>query len=188
MAKKKKMKRPPLRIHMTYSLVHEMLASPTEPLPKWKREHQLRAMWSGLNGLEKSAKPSTDDWRQCSDAVNLMETLVTHGDMPTIVGERVVASHWVLDKDVTVEVSDRSGLLLDAIQALAKAGERHQAGHNLRLDGPGMFAVRAVIEDYAELLDVLPARLMMRCHRLTEIRIRDALMGKPPRDVKVINL
>jgi hypothetical protein len=99
-----------------------------------------------------------------SDAVNLMETLIE-----------------------TMKVcEDTSGLLMDAITAMAMAGKRNNAGGVIRLDGAGIQAVRAILEDYAALLDVLPARTMIRCHRLTEKRLHDLLDGKrKPHDVEV---
>ena len=147
-----------------YTLFHEMCASSTEPLPdSWQRT-QLTSMWDGLAQLEAGTKPGPEDWSVCSDAVNLLETLVTQG-----------------------EVEDTQGLLSDAITALAQAGQRHKAGQALRLSGPGMQAVRAVLEDYAEVMAVMPARTMIRCHRLTERRIREILQGKKlPHDVQVM--
>jgi hypothetical protein len=84
---------------------------------------------------------------------------------------------------------DSSGLLMDAITAMAHAGRRNTAGGAIRLDGAGIQAVRAVLEDYAALLDVLPARAMIRCHRLTEKRLHELLDGKcKPHDVEVTSL
>jgi hypothetical protein len=81
---------------------------------------------------------------------------------------------------------DTSGLLMDAITAMAMAGKRNMAGGAIRLDGAGIQAVRAVLEDYAALLDMLPARTMIRCHRLTEKRIHELLDGKrKPHDVEI---
>lgn len=149
---------------LTYSLVDEILASATAPLPEKARLHQLTVMWQGLASLEGGDNPSTNDWRVCSDAVNLMETFVTMGI-----------------------VEDASGLLMDAVTALAMAGRRHQAGKPLRLDGPGIQAVRSILEDYAGLLDQLSHRTVVRCHRLTEARIR-AIMDnrKKPHDVEIL--
>jgi len=62
-----------------YTLMHEISASPTEPLPQEWRTSQLTKMWQGLHELETAQEPTTDAWRLCSDAVNLMETLVTEG-------------------------------------------------------------------------------------------------------------
>ncbi len=150
-----------------YTIMDEMMASPTEPLPAEYRRHQLTKMYDGLAAMETGASPTTDDWRVVSDAVNLMETLIE-----------------------TMKVcEDESGLLLDAITALAMAGRRNLAGAAIRLDGVGIQAVRAILEDYAALIDVLPARTMIRCHRLTETRLHELLDGKRrPHDVEITSL
>jgi len=150
-----------------YSMLDEMMASPTEPLAQEKRQYQLLRMYEGLRALEIAPEPSTEDWRVVSDAVNLMETLI-------------------LEMKIC---EDASGLLMDAITALAKAGQRHMAGGAIRLDGAGIVAVRSVLRDYAELIEVLPARTMVRCHRLTEKRILNILQGKlHPHDVEITRL
>ena len=151
----------------TYSMWDEMLASTTNPLPEAHRVHQLTMMWQGLAALESGDTPSNNDWRLCSDAVNLMETLI---------------------RDMQV-CEDSSGLLLDAITALAHCGKRHLEGKPLRLDGPGIHAVRSILEDYATMLDMLPHRTVVRCHRLTEKRIGEIHRGKKkPHDVEVMAL
>ena len=150
----------------TYSLMDEMMASPSEPIRKDLRVHQLTCMWQGLAAIETSPAPTNDHWRVCSDAVNLMESLV----------------------EMNV-IEDRSGLLLDAVTALAMAGKRATAGKGLRLDAPGIRAVRAVLEDYAAVVEAVPARTIIRCHRRTEKRIREILAGRGrATDVEVINL
>jgi hypothetical protein len=99
-----------------------------------------------------------------SDAVNLMETLI----------------------EAMKVCEDTSGLLMDAITAMAMVGKRNMAGAAIRLDGAGIQAVRAILEDYTALLDVLSARTMIRCHRLTEQRLHDLLDGKrKPHDVEI---
>ncbi len=151
---------------VTYTHWDELMASASEPLPQDHRTYQLTRMYQGLHALETAAEPSTEDWRVVSDAVNMLETLV-----------------------VEMQVcEDASGLLQDAIRGLAVAGQRHKReGKPIRLDGPGIQAVRTVLASYAELLDVLPARTMIRCHRLTEKRIYAILDGrKQPHDVEVV--
>ena len=85
----------------TYSLLAVLAASPTEPTPVASRTHQLTRMYAGLRAIEQTQEPTTDDWRVCCDAVNLTETLVAQG-----------------------LVADASGLLTDAVMALAMAGKR----------------------------------------------------------------
>jgi len=150
----------------TYTLLDEITASPTEPTPATSRTHQLSLMWQGLAAIESSPAPSTNDWRLCSDAVNLMETLIA-----------------------MEVVEDSSGLLMDAITALAMAGRRAQQGKPIRLDGAGIQAVRAVLEDYAAVLEAVPHRTMVRAHRRTEKRIHEILTGRrQPHDVEVLKL
>jgi mRNA-degrading endonuclease YafQ of YafQ-DinJ toxin-antitoxin module len=162
MKKQSKRRAPTWRKH--YTIMDELMASPTEPLPAEYRRHQLTRMYDGLAAMEQAPSPTTNDWRVVSDAVNLMETLIE-----------------------TMQVcEDASGLLMDAITAMAMAGKRNLAGNAIRLDGAGIQAVRAILEDYAALLDVLPARTMIRCHRLTEKRLHELLDGKrKPHDVEV---
>jgi mRNA-degrading endonuclease YafQ of YafQ-DinJ toxin-antitoxin module len=161
---KKAGKKRPAQRPKHYTILDEMMASPTEPLPAEYRRHQLTRMYEGLASMEKGVNPTTDDWRVVSDSINLMETLIE-----------------------TMQVcEDSSGLLMDAITAMAIAGKRNTAGGAIRLDGVGIQAVRAILEDYAALLDVLPARTMIRCHRLTEKRLHDLMDGKrKPHDVEV---
>ena len=166
MSKKQSKRRAPAR-RKHYTILDEMMASPTDLLPADHRRHQLTRMYDGLAALEKSPEPTMANWQVVSDAVNLMETL-------------------------TVEMQlceDTSGLLMDAITALAMAGRRNLAGGAIRLDGAGIQAVRAILEDYAAMLDVLPARTMIRCHRLTEQRLHEIFDGKrKPHDVLVTAL
>jgi hypothetical protein len=160
-------KRKIMRVQKVYTIMDEMMASPTEPLTPEKRQYQLLRMYEGLHALETAPEPKTEDWRLVSDAVNLMETLI-------------------LEMKIC---EDTTGLLMDAVTAMAKAGQRNLAGGAIRLDGPGMQAVRAVLRDYAEVIEVLPARTMVRCHRLTEKRIHDILEGrKRPHDVEITRL
>lgn len=150
----------------TYSLMDEMMASPIKPMRRDLRVHMLTVMWQSLVAIESSPVPATNDWRICSDAVNMMESLVEMG-----------------------EVEDKSQLLLDAITALALAGKRATAGQGIRLDAPGIRAVRSVLENYAEVIELLPARTVVRCHRRTEKRIRDILAGRGrATDVEVITI
>lgn len=160
MAMKKRKKT--IEVH-TYTLLDEMFASPVEPLNVTKRTHQLTRMYEGLRALETAPDPSTDDWRVCSDAVNMIETLVNMG-----------------------EVEDSSGLLNDAIAALAMAGKRHMTVGVIRLDAPGIKAVRSVLEDYAIVIETLSARTMIHAHRQTEKRIHEILRGKmKPHDIEI---
>ena len=159
-----------------YSVLDELMASDSQPMPAEKRTYQLTRMRQGLDDMLHAAAPSADAWRVLSDAVNLLETLVLGGEAPQRdAAGRIVGSHWRGCDGDAVEVRDSSGLLLDAITAMAHAGNRAMHGKPMRLDGPGLSAVRAVLEDYQAALECLPARTMIRCHRKTAARMRKAL-------------
>lgn len=152
-----------MKFKTTYSLMDEIMASGTDPLPAEKIRHQLSRMYQGLHSLETAEQPTMDDWQVVSDAVNMLETFV--------------------EKDIC---EDQTGLLTDAVSAMAQAGRRHIQHGVIRLDAKGIATIRAVLEDYAQLIEVLPARVMIHCHRKTEMKLHDILRGKAkPHDVVV---
>jgi hypothetical protein len=180
-----------------YNLIDVMLASTSEPLAEHLRQHQLMRMHQGLESMEKAPVPTADDWRVVSDAVNIMETLVTSGsffkmevDPETGEARQVpIPGHWHDCNGEPVEITDASGLLPDAVTAMALAGKRHKTGNNIRLDGSGIQAVRGVLADYGDLLEVLPARTMIKAHRETERRLYEIRAGKKKsHDVTVMDL
>ncbi|MDD2728299.1 hypothetical protein [Malikia sp.] len=184
-----KRKKPQLTVVRTYSRIDEMMASPHQPLSAERRRHQLSRMWEGLRAIETAPNPTNDDWRLCSDAVNLMETLLRNGDArPDEHGQ--VSSNWWRDcAGDWVQIHDSGKLLMDAVAAMAAAGIRKLDGGQIRLDADGTQAVRALLEDYRDLLDVLPARTIIRAHRLTEKRISAIFSGRcRPHDVEIIDL
>ena len=139
----------------SYSHWDVLMASGTEPIPPAKQQWQLLKMYEGLRSLEQAENPTFHDWIACSDAVNMMETLTEMG-----------------------ACSDTSGLLDDAMKALASAAERYKTHKVLSLTDDGIEAIRAVLEDYAEAIKIIPARTILQCHRTTETRIQNLLDGK----------
>jgi uncharacterized protein YyaL (SSP411 family) len=139
-----------------FSLMDELMASATEPMPKAKQQYQLTRMYQGLHALEAEPNPKMDDWRAVTDAINLMESMV---------------------RDMKI-CEDNSGLLNDATKALKEAAIRYKAGQALRLNAAGIHAVRAVLEDYAAMLAILPHRAVVNCYRITEKRILEINSGK----------
>ena len=175
MAKSVKRKGHPQRRHraasvMPYTLIDEMQASTTTPVPEAHRIHQLTRMWEALAALETQPSPPADDWRVCSDAVNLMETLVECGP-------------WMDCQGQLVDVLDGSGLLKEAIAAMAGLVLAPQQ----QVPPPGsLHCVRMVLIDYAEALGRLNERSVIRCHRMTAKRILEVRRGKrQPGDVVV---
>jgi hypothetical protein len=170
----------------TYGPIDLMMASTTEPMPISKRTHQLTCMHQGLTAMETAAKPTDQDWRRCADPVNLLETLVLESGYSAGKGIEHPQGWWPGCDGEPVQVTDENGLIKDAITALALAVRRFFDSGTLRLDGPGIQAVRAVIEDYTTMLETLPQRTMIDAHRRAERRVMQINRGKTrPHDVVV---
>ena len=147
-----------------YTVWDELMASPSEPMPTARRQHQLTSMYQGLRALELDAMPDKTDWRVCCDAVNLLETLIEQGHM-----------------------QDPDCLITEATNALAEAAQRSAKGQRLGLTATGMQAVRSCLESYAVALESLSARVMTAAHRATERRLLDIQSGKRrAHDVRVV--
>lgn len=144
-----------LRYKTTYTIVHALMASPTEPMPERLRTHQLGVMWKALEGLRATNPSNVSNWRICSDAVNMMETLIEGG-----------------------LCEDPDNLVADAITSLAMSGKRHIQKNEIYLDGPGMVHMRLIIESYEAMLCDLPHRTMIHCHIKTEKRMQDIFKGR----------
>ena len=137
----------------TYSQFDVLMASPTEPLPQAKRDHQITKIRLCMASIETMPKPTLHHWEVISDVVNMMQTLLEEG-----------------------LIQDPEDAIGDATNALAKAGVRHlNKNVPIRFDGPDIKTLRGVIEDYEMVMDHLSARTMLGIHRKTEKRVQDIL-------------
>lgn len=152
------------KISRQYGMMDVLLASPTNQMPVVKQIYQLDLMREGLNAMEKIENPSPEHWRCVSDAINLLETM----------------------RDMGL-IEDAQGLLKDAVFAMGEAGARAMRGKVLRLSGAGIQSCRAVLDDYAAVMKVLPERTMIQAYMKTEKRISDIAAGKGhAHDVQVV--
>lgn len=164
--------------HTHYTMMDELMAAPTQPLPEAKRVPHIANITKALDSIISAETPSLDDWRILSDVVNMIETLTTHA-----------GGHWPDCDGDLVHMQDETGLLMQAITAMAMAGKRHMDGGKLRLDGPGIAALRAIIESYEDVITQVPERTMVKCHRLTERRLQDIFNGrKQAHDIELVSV
>ena len=146
-------KRNPIRRASThYGPWHVMLASPDKPMQPSRYRHQLTRMHLAMASITSGESPTDEDWRLIADAINLVETLVLQG-----------------------VAQDESGLLHDAITAMAEAYRADQDSARMRLTGPGLAAIRAVLADWGTCLEQLPERTVIEAHIATDRRIAEKL-------------
>ena len=146
-----RVKAPPLR----YSMLDEMMASPTDGVSPAQLDYQLGQMRAGIEELRTAPAPSRDAWEAIADLVNLLETLVEMG-----------------------ELDDSGGWVQETARELAHAAVRFQQGKPLRLTGAGLTAVANAFEGYTLAASSLSARTLIRAHRKTEQRVRAVRKGR----------
>lgn len=138
-----------------YSLWDELRADPVQPLAIQDRINTVGKMADSMAALKLDPCPPVEDWRRLSDMVNMVHTLVDMGEMV-----------------------DSQALLADVFEAMVKASDRYKADQPLRFDGPGVQAMDALFQDFSTAVSVLPARTMIRCHRLTVKRLQAVRKGQ----------
>jgi len=129
---------------LSYSLMDELMANAVQPLTEQKQRTYLsrvRRAYDEMCGEE----PSYAAADLCIDVIGMVEALVTLGI-----------------------AEDGSGLIHDAQVALGYAVRMYPEGPAQPLTPEGAHSVQSVIDDYAEMMAVLPARTMIHCHRNAE--------------------
>ncbi|MCA3152076.1 MAG: hypothetical protein ING77_12950 [Rhodocyclaceae bacterium] len=145
-----------------------VLATPftlTRPAPKAKREKVLFDFYTALDAMACGKHPGEQEWRSLSDAVNTVETLAV-----------------CLRKLESAEVMP---LVHDAILALVGASERFKAGQGMRLDGPGLQALRDVVDVYRQCMEGLTEHEMAVAQAETQQRLNRVLRAKQTRHTVV---
>lgn len=148
-----------------YSLWDELRADPVQPLAIQDRINTVGKMADSMAALKLDPCPPVEDWRRLSDMVNMVHTLVDMGEMV-----------------------DSQALLADVFEAMVKASDRYKADQPLRFDGPGVQAMDALFQDFSTAVSVLPARTMIRCHRLTVKRLQAIRKGQQRVSGRVVAL
>ena len=128
----------------SYSLMDELMASTTQPLPEAKQRSYLGVVRKAYAALAEGG-PSFAAADLCIDIVGMVESLIVMG-----------------------VAEDGSGLIDDAQVAIGYAVRMYPDGPAQPLTAEGAHAVKAVIDDYAEIMAAVPARTMIRCHRNAE--------------------
>jgi hypothetical protein len=132
-----------------------MLASPDRPMKDDKQTFQMLMIKTSLYSIERAEKPSVEDWKIISQAINMMEMLVEMGF-----------------------ANDDEGLINDAVDAMYTAALRYKDKSVMRFTGNEMKIIRGIIDDYQTMIENLDERTMIHCHRKTEMRLQDILSGK----------
>lgn len=123
-----------------------------QPVSAERREGIIARFRSALEAMTKCTSPDNDEWRDLSDCINTIETLVMQGLLPR---EQVMP------------------IVNDCIANMVGAAKRFQAGQGMRLDGAGIHAIRTAIDIYEQACMVLTEREMERAQLETERKLHE---------------
>lgn len=137
------------------------------PAPQAKSAQLIARFDSALYAMTHGRHPGLDEWADLSDAINTVETLAVHSRK--------------------LPAAETMPLVNDAIKAMVGAANRHKAGHGMRLDGAGIAAIRAVIDIYAQCLQLLTEREMADAQAETQRRL-DEIRKTPTPGHQVVEL
>lgn len=129
------------------------------PASKDRAGKVMLTFLTALDCIERGQHPGEEEWRSLSDAVNTLETMCVIGMLDSAEVMPIVSA---------------------AVVAMALAAKRFHAGHGMRFDGPGIRALRDVIDVYRQCLEGYTEREMARAQQATRDRMRRLLMAKNP--------
>jgi hypothetical protein len=90
---------------------------------------------AALQSIRAGAEPKLNDWIALADMVGVMDSLKQQG-----------------------AIRDDDHLITDAVNTLAESSTRAGQGKAIRLDGKGILAVAALMQDYTTCCEQLPER------------------------------
>jgi hypothetical protein len=141
-------------------LAHLMLrasASATEPVASEKIDRMMTTFWSAIDCVARGRDPEVEDWRQIADAINYVETMMLRGHL---------------------DQQEVRPTLEAAVAGMAAAAERYKAGKGLRMDAPGLNAVRETLSIFELAARELPEIVMMEVQHETQQRIAQILADR----------
>lgn len=130
------------------------------PASKEQRDRVMGEFLSSLDTMARGSHPGEEEWRSVSDAINSVETLALH-------------LHKLDPREVMPTVNA-------AIAAMVSAAKRFQAGQGMRLDAPGLKALRDVLAIYEQCVEGLTEREMSQAQAETQRRVSALLRSKTP--------
>lgn len=133
-----------------YTLIDELMASPSAPLGATARHHTEMRVLSALGAFRTDPAPNYQHWKALADMVTVMHLLHCAG-----------------------EIADGDGLIQEAMDHVVGLRD------TMRFTGPALRVLSALAQDYGQVLDELPARALIRAHRRATKRLSAVKKGKP---------
>ena len=139
-----------MKYNLTYTHFDELLASSVNPFPVEKQTYFLTRIYEALDAI--TAEPDIENWSTLADVINLLTTLVEDMDV-------------LEDNEKTIQQAK------DVIRQAFESGK-----NSISTVDSGI--IHALVESLEEAVQTLPARVVIRAHRLTEKRVQSILNGR----------
>ena len=130
-------------------MMHELLASPVDPLPPEIYDGYVDNLQRSLAAMATQETSSAQAWRFLGDAINLMHTLVINGIC-----------------------ADPDDAIQDSVDVMKAAGQSYIDNKPMHLTEDELAKVRGVTDDFLSVIDQIPYRTFVQCHRKTEVRVQ----------------
>ncbi len=134
-----------------------------QPAVPAARRQVMATLHSAMDSMTAGREPTPRDWSALADVVQMVDCMIRRGNIPESEGVPIAVA---------------------GMQAMVKAADRQQAGRQLRFDGEGIQAMRAVLDVFEQTLEALPERevlqIMMQTQRMRERAFGDIEAGRVP--------
>lgn len=127
------------------------------PAGKAEVDELVAGFHAAIEHIARCSHPGAEEWRQLADAINTVEALTL--DM------------GLLDIDATMPE------VRSAVQAMVDAAHRWRATGQMRMDGPGLHAVREVVATYEAAARGFTRHAMTRAADIVRRRVAEAQRG-----------
>lgn len=138
-----------------------------QPADAGERSRLMSIFLTALEAMQNCRHPGEEEWRHLSDAINTVETLVLMGKL---ISEEVMP------------------IVSAAIAGMVGASNRFKAGKGMRLDGPGLNAIRDVVGIYDQCLVGFTGLEMFQAQRKTQDRMSVLLRARNTEGHTVVSL
>lgn len=139
-----------------FTVMDELLASPTEPAPPEVHAHRITMAHQALELLRTPETANITAWSVCCMVGNTLETMLRQG-----------------------LAQDPDGLLQDAFDALKRAASAVRApGEPISIPPSDYATVANMVEDWSAIMLQAPARAIISTFRQTDRRIREIEAGR----------
>lgn len=135
------------------------------PMRRTARDKLMATLHAALEQVVKGSTAGTEEWRDLSDAINVVESLIDLGKL----------------------TQDARPIVEEAVGSMVRAAKRIKEGRQMRFDAQGLDAIRQVLVMYEQCACLLIAAEFEKAIKET-IRRRNAIVSGKPAGVQVVSV